>query len=323
MYRIRFHGRGGQGMKTASRILSNAFFLGGYEVQDAPRYGAERRGAPIFAYVRAAKQPINERGVINRPDLVIVADDSLVAVPAAGVLQGIGPNTVLLINSHEASETWEHRLNVPGQVLILPVSEDVEDRTELPFLGTTCAGAAARLIGIIPIDNLQQAIRDELAHLGTPVVEKNIQKASEAFRIAADYAGRVIEGAEISASDYAQPDWVDLPFETANISAPTIHTGLTSELSATGAWRTMRPVIDYQRCSRCWWVCSEFCPDGAITVDDQNFPHIDLDHCKGCLVCVAQCPPHAIEAVSESAAQLADAHGTADGLPGASSGGRP
>ncbi|MGA7278297.1 MAG: 2-oxoacid:acceptor oxidoreductase family protein, partial [Desulfocapsaceae bacterium] len=68
MYRIRFHGRGGQGMKTASRILGRAFFLAGYEVQDAPRYGAERRGAPIFAYVRAARSPINERGIIQQPD---------------------------------------------------------------------------------------------------------------------------------------------------------------------------------------------------------------------------------------------------------------
>ena len=47
MFRIRFHGRGGQGMKTASRILGTAFFKTGYEVQDAPRYGAERRGAPF------------------------------------------------------------------------------------------------------------------------------------------------------------------------------------------------------------------------------------------------------------------------------------
>ena len=47
MYRIRFHGRGGQGIKTASRILGSAFFAEGFEVQDAPRYGAERRGAPI------------------------------------------------------------------------------------------------------------------------------------------------------------------------------------------------------------------------------------------------------------------------------------
>ncbi|MFZ9039616.1 MAG: 2-oxoacid:acceptor oxidoreductase family protein, partial [Gammaproteobacteria bacterium] len=85
MFRIRFHGRGGQGMKTASRILGTAFFNAGYEVQDAPRYGAERRGAPIFAYVRADRETINERGIIDRPDLVCVADDTLVGMPAAAV----------------------------------------------------------------------------------------------------------------------------------------------------------------------------------------------------------------------------------------------
>ena len=57
MYRVRFHGRGGQGIKTASRILGTAFFRAGFEVQDAPVYGAERRGAPMFAYVRAAREP--------------------------------------------------------------------------------------------------------------------------------------------------------------------------------------------------------------------------------------------------------------------------
>lgn len=65
MYRIRFHGRGGQRVKTASQILGTAFFLEGFEVQNAPRYGAERRGAPIFAYVRAARAPILERGVMR------------------------------------------------------------------------------------------------------------------------------------------------------------------------------------------------------------------------------------------------------------------
>ena len=74
MYRIHFHGRGGQGIKTAGRVLGSAFFLEGFEVQDAPRYGAERRGAPMFAYVRANRSCIVERGVIHNPDLVVVAD---------------------------------------------------------------------------------------------------------------------------------------------------------------------------------------------------------------------------------------------------------
>ena len=64
MFRIRLHGRGGQGIKSASRVLGTAFFHEGFEVQDAPRYGAERRGAPVFAYVRADRQAIHERGVI-------------------------------------------------------------------------------------------------------------------------------------------------------------------------------------------------------------------------------------------------------------------
>lgn len=96
MYRIRFHGRGGQVMKTASRLLGTAFFLQGYEVQDAPRYGAERRDAPMSAYVRADHNPIYERGIINKPDLVVVADDSLIAIPAAGVLKGLDKKTDFL-----------------------------------------------------------------------------------------------------------------------------------------------------------------------------------------------------------------------------------
>ena len=125
MYRIRFHGRGGQGMKTASRILGSAFFHEGFEVQDAPRYGAERRGAPIFAYVRASRKAINERGIIWHPDLVAIADDSLVPIPAAGVLQGLDSHTAMLINSHTAAEVWQHRLNLEGPVLILPAATQI------------------------------------------------------------------------------------------------------------------------------------------------------------------------------------------------------
>ena len=302
MYRIRFHGRGGQGVKTASRILGTAFFLEGYEVQDAPRYGAERRGAPIFAYVRADKNPINERGVINYPDLVVVADDSLVPIPAAGVLQGIRDNTVVLINSHDSNDTWQHRLNIKSPIVILPETEEVEDRAELRYIGATCAGAAASLVGVISKDKLGKAIQDELGHLGKAVVEKNITNALVAFEYTEKHAiGKVKEGSAIAADSYTKPQWIDFPFEDAKVSAPTIHAGLTSVEVNTGLWRTMRPIIDYDLCKGCWWVCSTFCPDGAINVKD-NLPEIDYDHCKGCLVCVAQCPPHAIEAIPETQA---------------------
>ena len=304
MYRIRYHGRGGQGMKTASRILGTAFFLEGFEVQDAPRYGAERRGAPIFAYVRASRQPINERGIIRHPDLVIVADDTLVSIPAAGVLTGLTEGTVLLISSTETPDVWKTRLNFPGQVLGLPADAEVEDRLEIRFIGSTCTGAAARLVGVISRDSLERAVREELMYLGEPVMEKNLGKALEAYDLIVDYAGVVREAEEILADGYEKPEWVELPFENARISAPAIHGGATSVEVKTGLWRTMRPVIDYGQCNRCWWVCSTFCPDSAIRVDEEGSPQIDYEHCKGCMICVAQCPAHAIQAIPEHGAEL-------------------
>ena len=301
MFRIRFHGRGGQGMKAASRILGTAFFLEGYETQDAPRYGAERRGAPIFAYVRASHEPINERGIIRKPDLVVVADDSLVPVPGAGVMSGVDTRSVVLINSEQPAEIWKHRLNFDGDIFTLPV--ETAERAELRFIGATCAGAAARLLGVIKRETLAEAIRQELAGLGNEVVEVNLAKALAAFDKMQANAGRVTPTEMASAAHYQSPDWIDLPFEDARASAPAIHAGATSVEVRTGLWRTLRPVIDHDRCNRCWWVCSTFCPDGAINVDAEGRPHIDYDHCKGCMICVAQCPPHAISAVSEQAAQ--------------------
>lgn len=302
MFNIRFHGRGGQGMKTASRILGNAFFLEGFEVQDAPRYGAERRGAPIFAYVRASKEPINERGIIKRPDLVVVADETLIPIPAAGVLSGITSKTVLLINSHESAETWRERLNIESPILILPVKEVMEDRAELPFIGAACTGAAACLVGIIPIETLENAIKIELEELGEEIVTKNIENALSSFDTMKEHAGCVAESEGITALDYESPDWVDVPFEDARTSAPVIHTGLTSVEVRTGLWRILRPVINYDHCKHCWWICSTFCPDSAINVSEGK-PEVDLDHCKGCMICVAVCPSHAIETIPEKDAQ--------------------
>lgn len=299
MYRVRFHGRGGQGMKTASRILGTACFRAGYEVQDAPRYGAERRGAPIFAYVRADLAPIRERGVIRTPDLVVVADATLIPIPAAGVLSGLHAHTVLLINSSEPPATWKGRLGVKGRVLGFQAGGDPLARAEIPYIGTACAAAAARLLGFIQEDALEKAVRDELSGLAEAVIEKNFSVARKAFELMMEHEGVVEPAAAPSPEGYAGPDWIDLSFEEAGVASPVIHAALTSAAVETGLWRTLRPVIDYDHCNRCWWVCSGFCPDGAIRVAEGT-PEIDYAHCKGCLVCLAQCPPHAITAVPEA-----------------------
>jgi pyruvate ferredoxin oxidoreductase gamma subunit len=302
MYRIRFHGRGGQGMKTASRMLGNAFLLEGFEVQDAPRYGAERRGAPIFAYVRADRRPINERGIIRRPDLVVVADDTLVGVPAAGIMDGIAEGTVLLIDTPEAESVWRRRLNAPGPILALPPPASTGAEAQL-LVGAACVGAAAQLVGAITEVNLESGIRQELAAARKETIENNVSAALAAYRSMSEHRGLAAEGAATSARSYAAPDWVELAVESGARAAPLIETPLTSMLVRTGLWRTLRPVIDYDRCNRCNWVCSSFCPDNAIHVREDGAPEIDYEHCKGCMICVVQCPPHAIDSVPEREAQ--------------------
>ena len=300
MFRIRFHGRGGQGMKTASRILGSAFFHAGYEVQDAPHYGAERRGAPVSAYVRADRRPIDERGIVRRPDLVVVADESLLAVAARPILAGIDRHGILLVVGHEAATIWQERLNAPGTVLALSPGSLPEAAGRFP--GVVCAGAAARLVGVLDHTALTEALRAELVSFGEKAVSDGLALADAAWHAMAAHAGVVTEGGEPPATGHAPPDWIDLPTEPADTAAPAIHAGATSAALNTGRWRTQRPVIDYDRCNRCWWICSEFCPDSAISVAVDGTPQIDYEHCKGCLVCVAQCPPHAIRAVPEHGA---------------------
>lgn len=290
MLRIRFHGRGGQGIKTASRILGSAFFVEGFEVQDAPRYGAERRGAPIFAYVRASPSPIQERGVIPDPDLVLVADDTLVPIPAAGVVQGLDGHAVLALSTREDGDAWRARLNTDAKVIPLPPFS-AEDPGQRPYVGALLAGAAARLVGL-KSDSILDAVAQELDGHGAAVIQVNQDHALTAYRAMADHDGLVQPRAKVSTVD--APGWITLEHENIDRSAPTIHGAATSVKIKTGLWRTLRPIVDVEICKRCNWVCGSFCPDGAISADDEGYPVIDYDHCKGCLICVAQCPPHAI-----------------------------
>jgi pyruvate ferredoxin oxidoreductase gamma subunit len=302
MYRIRFHGRGGQGIKTAARILGTAFLKAGFEVQDAPRYGAERRGAPMQAYVRADRRPINERGLIRRPDLVVVADETLVGVPAAGVMEGLAEGAVLLIDSGESAETWRRRLAAPGPIVALPVPQGAAP-PELPLASVAAAAAAAHLIGVIDRADLEAAVVEEVGAYGPAAVEASLAAAWAACDRVAAASGLVPEGRPTSAAGYARPQWVELTADPVALAAPTVEGAATSVEVRTGLWRVYRPVIDYERCNRCVWVCGSFCPDSAILVRGDGYPEIDYEHCKGCMICVVQCPPHAIETVLEAEAR--------------------
>ncbi len=302
MYRIRLHGRGGQGIKTASRILGTALFRAGFEVQDAPRYGAERRGAPIFAYVRADDKAICERGVIHRPDLVMVADDTLLDLTSANVLEGLSGSTALLINSNRSALHWCQRLQLPGPVTVLDGGAIGARAGRVPA-GAVCVGAAARLLGVVSRQALLTAVAEELAGHGAAAVEASRQAVLQAYDQFSSEAG-LVQRLQVAATPTAAapPGWIELANEALPQAAATITAPATSRQVATGLWRTRRPQIDRQRCSRCG-LCLNLCPEGCIDLDEDGFPVIDYRYCKGCLLCAAQCPRKAIRICEERAVQ--------------------
>jgi len=119
----------------------------------------------------------------------------------------------------------------------------------------------------------------------------------------AEHDGQCIEGKPLAVEQHQHSDWINLHAEGIDLAAPAIFDAATSVQIRTGLWRTLRPVIEYDRCRQCNWICSNYCPDNAITVREDGFPEIDLEHCKGCMICVAQCPPHAIVTITERDAQ--------------------
>jgi pyruvate ferredoxin oxidoreductase gamma subunit len=302
VYRIRLHGRGGQGIKTASRILGTALFRAGFEVQDAPRYGAERRGAPIFAYVRADDKAICERGVIHGADLVVVADETLLDLTSANVLEGVSGSTALLINSNRLALHWCQRLQLPGPITVLN-GQAIHAWAGTVPAGTVCAGAAAHLLGVIPRWTLAEAVAEELAGHDAATIEGSQQAALAAYDQIAGEAGLIprLQMDGVVAAN-APPEWIELTNEALPQAAATITAAATSRQVATGLWRTRRPQIDRQRCSRCG-LCLNLCPEGCIDLDEDGFPVIDYRYCKGCLLCAAQCPRKAICISEERAVQ--------------------
>jgi 2-oxoacid:acceptor oxidoreductase gamma subunit (pyruvate/2-ketoisovalerate family) len=180
---IRIHGRGGEGVKLASRIVSRAAFLAGLVVQDSPLYGAERRGAPVVAFARFSDEPIRERGYIDCPDAVVLMDHSLLALPEAGVLDGLNANSLLLVNSAHGSEEIQAQQHIRGRVVTLDVSSIAIELLGRHLLSAPVAGFTVKAAALASWDVLAAAVRVELAEIGltADLVERNLTATRRAF----------------------------------------------------------------------------------------------------------------------------------------------
>ncbi|MEA2109186.1 MAG: 2-oxoacid:acceptor oxidoreductase family protein [Pseudomonadota bacterium] len=182
MLEIRLHGRGGQGAVIASRILSYAFFLEGKFAQSFPTFGAERRGAPVAAFVRVADHFINLRSQVVSPDYVLVMAAKLVETVDVGA--GIKKGGQILINSDHPASFY---LDLAKKCRVTTMNaNELALRHHLgspimPLVNAPILGAFARVSGLVSLDTLIEV----LPRFVPLKPEENRQAMEEAYRLAA------------------------------------------------------------------------------------------------------------------------------------------
>ncbi|MDR1135031.1 MAG: 2-oxoacid:acceptor oxidoreductase family protein [Clostridiales Family XIII bacterium] len=184
MIEIRWHGRGGQGAKTAALLLADAAFATGLHVQGFPEYGPERMGAPITAYNRLDSKPIRVHSNIYAPDIVVIVDESLIG--AVDVTAGLKNTGSIVVNTDRPpSSVRELFAGCPGAIYAIDANE-ISMRTlgkNLP--NTPLLAAVARLTGIMPEDEFIENMEHSFMHKFSTkpeVIAGNMNAIKEAWK---------------------------------------------------------------------------------------------------------------------------------------------
>jgi pyruvate ferredoxin oxidoreductase gamma subunit len=271
-------------------VLGTAAFLEGYQAQDSPIYGAERRGAPVAAFTRIDREPIRERGLIARPHLLIVGDASLIHDAAARVLDGVDDHTVVFINSPLSVEQLRAQILPRGRLITMDLNEmALQHFGKRGAISALLGAVACRLAGLSR-EAVSQAIARELAELELPpaVIERNQELGLRCYDLVKPMATETAPRQPVATARLHTPTYEPPSRGTAGITA-----GPNSTIRSMSGWRTFRPMLRPDLCNGCW-LCFANCPEGAITIKPDGKPAIYYAHCKGCLDCVEVCPTDAM-----------------------------
>jgi len=174
IFEIRWHGRAGQGAKSASQMLAEAALDMGKYVQAFPEYGAERTGAPMKAFNRISDEPILLHSSVETPNLVVVIDDTLLSNP--DILAGTNEETVLIVNTVRSIEWVRQKSGFKGKICVVKATDIALEELGRGTPNTVMLGAIARVTGVIELKYVEDKIRDMfLKKFGEEVVNKNIR----------------------------------------------------------------------------------------------------------------------------------------------------
>ena len=160
---IRWHGRGGQGAKTASLLLADAAFNTGKYVQGFPEYGPERMGAPITAYNRISDVRCSVHCNIENPDYVVVVDETL--LDSVDVTHGLSPEGAVIVNTaHSPAQIREKLRGWQGRVCTIDARRISEETLGKNFPNTPMLAAAVKVSGVLEEAKFKKDMEDSFHH---------------------------------------------------------------------------------------------------------------------------------------------------------------
>ena len=163
MIEIRWHGRGGQGAKTASLLLADAAFNTGKYIQGFPEYGPERMGAPITAYNRISEKPITIHSNIYEPDYVVVVDDTL--LESVDVTAGLKETGAIVINTTKSADYLKKALKgYSGEIYTIDARKVSEEALGRYFPNTPMLAAIVKVSKIMTDEELLEDMKGSFKH---------------------------------------------------------------------------------------------------------------------------------------------------------------
>ena len=180
IFEIRFHGRGGQGAKTAAALLAEAAIEQGKYVQSFPEYGAERQGAPVKAYTRISDKPIYLHSGVTNPNVVVVVDQTLLkSIP---VTEGLGDDGLLIVNTNQTIGDVRAMVGFNGKIFVIDAVKIALEELCRAVTNTAMLGAVEKLTNCVDYEFLKNHMLKHFEyHLGKDLAEKNVNAFVRAF----------------------------------------------------------------------------------------------------------------------------------------------
>ena len=160
---FRWHGRGGQGAKTACLLLADAAFSAGKFVQGFPEYGPERMGPPITAYNRISDVRCSIHCNIDHPDYVVVVDETL--LDTVDVTHGLSPEGAVIVNTAHAPQQIREKLRGwTGRVCTIDARRISEETLGRNFPNTPMLSATVKVSGVLKEAQFKQDMEESFQH---------------------------------------------------------------------------------------------------------------------------------------------------------------